>query len=431
MPQFIDTPPNAANFVESLRKYGYDFSSALADIFDNSISADCSNIDITFLPNKNWLTIKDDGKGMDQSGLEIAMQLGSGDPLESRNKKDLGRFGCGLKTASFSQSRKLIVLSKQNKKYTGAEWDLDVIKDSNEWKLGILSSKEVETCIKKFGDIGSKTGTLVIWDKIDQMKGAADQNQKIDEAKEHLRLTFHRFMDKTFDKKGLTINVNGDELKPLDPFLSGKSNKTPQQKIPIKEGSNQCILLEGYTLPALNKLSQTQKTDIELKNDLNQAQGFYIYRGNRLIKYGGWLGLKKYQALTNLSRVKVDVPNSIDEEWNTDIKKTSMDPPPRVMDSLRKLLDKFHDPSKKIYKKRASDKLKDVEIWERYEQQKDLNKPDLSVSFEVNKKSDRYKKMFDKLDKKNQKIFIEFINYLEDELPAQQISIDVIDGKID
>ena len=29
---------------------------------------------------------------------------------------------------------------------------------------------------------------------------------------------------------------------------------------------------------------------------------------------------------------------------------------------LRKLLDKFHDPSKKIYKKRASDKLKDVEI---------------------------------------------------------------------
>ena len=39
--------------------------------------------------------------------------------------------------------------------------------------------------------------------------------------------------------------------------------------------------------------------------------------------------------------------------------------------------------------------------------------------------------IFDKLDKKNQKIFGEFINYLEDELPAQQISIDVIDGKID
>ena len=431
MPQFIDTPPNAANFVESLRKYGYDFSSALADILDNSISADCSDIEITFLPNTSWLKIKDDGKGMNRSEIEIAMQLGSGDPLESRNKNDLGRFGCGLKTASFSQSRKLIVLSKQNKKYTGAEWDLDVIKNSNEWKLGILSSKEIETYIKKFGDIDSKTGTLVIWDNIDQMKGEADQNQKIDEAKEHLRLTFHRFMDKTLHKTGLTIKINGDALKPLDPFLSGKSNKTPQQKILIKEGSNECILLEGYTLPALNKLSQTQKSDIELKNDLNQAQGFYIYRGNRLIKYGGWLGLKKYQALTNLSRVKVDVPNSIDEEWNTDIKKTSMDPPPRVMNSLRKLLDKFHDPSKKIYKKRASDKLKDVEIWQRYEQQKDLNKPDLSVSFEVNKKSDRYKKMFDILDKENQKIFVEFINYLEDELPAQQISIDVIDGKID
>ena len=61
-----------------------------------------------------------------------------------------------------------------------------------------MKCRFIETCIKKFGDIGSKTGTLVIWDKIDQMKGEADQNQKIDEAKEHLRLTFHRFMDKTF-----------------------------------------------------------------------------------------------------------------------------------------------------------------------------------------------------------------------------------------
>ena len=60
-----------------------------------------------------------------------------------------------------------------------------------------------------------------------------------------------------------------------------------------------------------------------------------------------------------------------------------------------------------------------------------LNKPDLKVTFEVNKKSDRYKKMFNKLDKKNQKAFLDFINYLEEELPAQQISIDVIDGKID
>ena len=115
MPKFKDTPPNASNFVESLRKYGYDFSSALADIFDNSISAGCSNIDIIFLPNKKWLTIKDDGKGMNQSEIEVAMQLGSGDPLESRNKNDLGRFGCGLKTASFSQSRKHSSLKTKQK----------------------------------------------------------------------------------------------------------------------------------------------------------------------------------------------------------------------------------------------------------------------------------------------------------------------------
>ena len=115
MPTYINKPPNASNFVQSLRRFGYSFSSALADIIDNSIFAKSSEISITYYPKETWLTILDNGLGMDKDELEQAMELGSGNPSATRDPKDLGRFGCGLKTASFSQSTRLIVLSKKNK----------------------------------------------------------------------------------------------------------------------------------------------------------------------------------------------------------------------------------------------------------------------------------------------------------------------------
>lgn len=430
MPTYNEIPPNASFFGEALRKYGYDFSSALADIIDNSITAQATCIEIQFLPSKDWLFIQDNGLGMSKSDLESAMVLGSGDPLATRDPKDLGRFGCGLKTASFSQARKLTVLSKKNNTISGAQWDLDHIRKSNGWKLGILSSKEVTDYFDKYElSIKSKSGTIVFWENIDQMKGignerAADQNAKIDSAKEHLRLTFHRFIS-----KNLLIVVNGDELKPLDPFLKGKSVEHPLQKVPIEENSKEYIELQGYTLPALNKLSQTQQDEVRLNDDLNQAQGFYIYRGNRLIKYGGWLGLKKYQALTNLSRVRVDVPNSLDAEWNTDIKKTTMDPPPRVMLQLRKLLNRFSDPSKKIHRRRASDQVKQVEMWQRFEKQ-EIESDESEISYKINNKAKKFENLLNILNDDQSKKFLELIKDIECELPYQQISIDVIDDKL-
>jgi len=430
MPTYNEIPPNASFFGEALRKYGYDFSSALADIIDNSITAQATCIEIQFLPSKDWLFIQDDGLGMSKSDLESAMVLGSGDPLATRDPKDLGRFGCGLKTASFSQARKLTVLSKKNNTISGAQWDLDHIRKSNGWKLGILSPKEVTDYFDKYElSIKSKSGTIVFWENIDQMKGignerAADQNAKIDSAKEHLRLTFHRFIS-----KNLLIVVNGDELKPLDPFLKGKSVEHPLQQVPIEENSKEYIELQGYTLPALNKLSQTQQDEVRLNDDLNQAQGFYIYRGNRLIKYGGWLGLKKYQALTNLSRVRVDVPNSLDAEWNTDIKKTTMDPPPRVMLQLRKLLNRFSDPSKKIHRRRASDQVKQVEMWQRFEKQ-EIESDESEISYKINNKAKKFENLLNILNDDQSKKFLELIKDIECELPYQQISIDVIDDKL-
>src|SRR5947209_1369949 len=99
--------PEASSMIETFRAIGYSIQSAVADIVDNSISAGAKNIRINFewKGANTWLAIKDDGIGMDNDELIQAMKPGSRNPNEERSAKDLGRFGLGLKTASFSQCR--------------------------------------------------------------------------------------------------------------------------------------------------------------------------------------------------------------------------------------------------------------------------------------------------------------------------------------
>ena len=73
-------------------------------MIDNSVTAGARKIELfaethTESPS---IGILDDGTGMDRSELLEAMRPGSRNPLEDRSATYLGRFGLGLKTASFS-----------------------------------------------------------------------------------------------------------------------------------------------------------------------------------------------------------------------------------------------------------------------------------------------------------------------------------------
>ena len=132
---FEPSLPSAKNLILSLRDIGYSLETAVADIIDNSISANATiiNIYINFNYEKSYLAIIDNGVGMDEETLKNAMKLGSVDPLSARNINDLGRFGLGLKTASFSQASKLIVVSKQNNNAYARSWDLDYVIKQEKW----------------------------------------------------------------------------------------------------------------------------------------------------------------------------------------------------------------------------------------------------------------------------------------------------------
>lgn len=124
--------PKADHLMGSMRSMGYTFESAIADIIDNSISANCQNVHIFFPadPIHCYVSILDDGDGMSKDELLEAMRYGSTSSESVRSENDLGRFGLGLKAASLSQCRKLTVVSKKDNVLSAYRWDYDFIKEN-------------------------------------------------------------------------------------------------------------------------------------------------------------------------------------------------------------------------------------------------------------------------------------------------------------
>lgn len=199
-----ETPPKAGAMINTFRAFGYNLQTAVADIIDNSISAKAENIWIRYEWNgeNSWVTITDDGQGMDKDGLVEAMTPGSKDPKDERDENDLGRFGLGLKTSSFSQCKALTVITKkENYQLIKRCWDLDFVNQTGKWNLLDYLSND----FFKENLLNIPHGTTVVWEKLDRLVGNSNVHneaarkvflQEFEEVEEHLSLVFHRFMEK-------------------------------------------------------------------------------------------------------------------------------------------------------------------------------------------------------------------------------------------
>ena len=129
--------PSAARLTESLRDIGYDFSSAIADLIDNSITAGATevNVVIEFGGEASRVLISDNGRGMTLNGLTESLRFGS---RRKYGKGDLGRYGLGLKTASLSQGRCLSVVTRTSagrRLIQTRQLDLDLIAEFDDWLI--------------------------------------------------------------------------------------------------------------------------------------------------------------------------------------------------------------------------------------------------------------------------------------------------------
>jgi hypothetical protein len=232
-------PPSAACLSASLRDLGYSLETAIADLIDNSISADATDIQIfcDMSCNPPSLVIADNGRGMSETEVIAAMRHGSVDPKQKRAPKDLGRFGLGLKTASFSQCRRLTVASAQNGVRAGAEWDLAQVENDDDWLMSILDQDEIAKL--PFIETMGETGTIVVWRDLDRLfedetgnKRDEIVNEKMAALERHLSLVFHRFLSgEVKGRKKIGIRINGHPVAAFDPFCR-KNEAT--QVLPLK-----------------------------------------------------------------------------------------------------------------------------------------------------------------------------------------------------
>lgn len=410
--------PEPSILIESLRDIGYSFNSALADIIDNSITAEATDIRVLAIPDDNFrIAVIDNGNGLDHDNLKKAMRLGSSDPRQERALNDLGRFGLGLKTASFSQCRRLTVVSRNNGMTSAFTWDLDLVVENNNWT--IIEHEGVNSIphIKQLGH----NGTLVLWEKLDRLTGSrgsgkVDYARIISEAQDYLSLVFHRFLAGEKGLQRITIHVNNRELDPIDPFNTKHSATQPSPK----EAITPDVQMQAFTLPHRSQYdSQQEYEKYGLDGGYLKNQGVYLYRAKRLILYGTWFGITKKTALTELTRVKIDIDVNQDEQWKIDVKKVSAQVPEVVRTRLKSLIKTIGAPSRKTYRRRAA-RLTDSKAYPAWSVEKSGDKK----FYRINRSHPIIENLYNCLDEDDRKRLSTVLSLVESSFPAESLLYD-------
>lgn len=415
--------PRASVLIESMRDIGYSLQTAVADVIDNSITAGANTVELLAETDSESpaIGILDGGCGMSEAELLEAMRPGTKSPLDDRSAHDLGRFGIGLKTASFSQCRRLLVLTRKGGETSCAVWDLDTVAREDDWIVEFPHD---------FGDVPwaerlTGDGTLVVWQKLDRLiderNGDDRKNmiRQIDETASHLELVFHRYLAGEKGLKRVRMSLNGRPLEPFDPFHSCHPATIFGPEDIFRLGERE-IRIQAVTLPHHKKVSAEDWKRYAGPEGYIKNQGFYLYREKRLIIYGTWFNMARQTDLTKLARVRIDMPNGMDAEWKIDVKKASAQPPATVRDRLRAIMETIGAGSKKIYVSRGKRLICDnrLPVWVRVQ---DKNR----IHYRLNPEHPAFKSFSDELTDRQKREFLRLLDLVGSAMPIDTIFSDV------
>ena len=434
----IPNPPKAKYLMGSMRHMGYSFADAIADVMDNSVSASSTTIRLLFPSNAEniFVGILDDGNGMSKQELLRAMCYGSQANEKERNENDLGRFGLGMKSASLSQCRKMTVISKKDGEISAYRWDYDEITSQGQrgdWAVLELNTNEIEQqhCYRELASL--EHGTLVLWEEFDVLYKSSggriyealtrNRNHLLD----HLSLVYHRFLS----EDGLKIYINYEELKPLDPFLVNRSDcswGTIRQPITDSNGKEHFVEITPYKLPFVTEMTDAEQHMIGGADKMSKMQGYFIYRGRRLIRYGTWYGTPRHEV-SKYARVKVDIPNCMDDIWKVDVMKRNAEIPTELAKLLEKtigsLIAKSTRQTKFRGRKVTSEAEKQVYVWDRIESRQDY------YSYKINRNNCFIQSVLDQLDDSQKTVVELMLQQIENNIPIHQMHLDHDDNHID
>jgi hypothetical protein len=338
-----DGTPTPEYLIKSIAEQGYSLETSLADLMDNSISANADKVEVLVKMDKEPFTLflADNGDGMSEESLKQNMKFPSNSPDLVRNRNDLGRFGLGMKTASFAQTRCFTVLSRRKgtEKFSGRTWDVNYLKEQG-WKIKVNNENEINSFLETYKQLsenhlnrleGFVANTIVIWSGLykfenylnDDIRKTALQSEINDVTNEHLSVVFHRFMERKTSP--LQIRVNNILLTPFNPFpvhlIGFRSIENKQRNF-----KNDIIKMEGFVLPAKSMAESKQGISpwTTRSKGLMDMEGLYIYRSDRLIRFGGWNGIIKKSPRLQLARLMVEVGNGVDHLIHLNVAKSQI-----------------------------------------------------------------------------------------------------------
>jgi hypothetical protein len=346
----FEVAPSAARLTGSLRDIGYDFTTAVADLVDNSIAAGASRINVytQFVPHGSYVLISDDGSGMSQKDLVEALRFGT---RRDYRKNELGRFGLGLKTGSFSQCRRLTVVTRTTPaqaRINVMTLDLNRIARTDTWDI---TAGESTPAIERAKDmLRESPGTVVVWEDLDRVLperyaetgwGRRRLRALASRTADHLAMVFHRFIAGEASRRSeVVICVDDTKLVPWDPFAPDEAARSvlPEQvfEVEVDEGSSE-VRFRGVVLPARDRFSSLEQFErLSGPQKWNRQQGLYIYRADRLVQHGGWSGLRGIDEHTKLARAAVDFDTDLDEAFQINVAKMHVELPPVVRQMLER-----------------------------------------------------------------------------------------------
>ena len=419
--QFVkeNANPKPKATINSFRSFGYNLQTAIADIIDNSISAKAENIwiDYQWAGKASYISVLDDGEGMDLQTLVIALTPGSKDPEELREKGDLGRFGLGLKTASFSQCKMLTVATKRSgSDMIKRTWDLDFVNETEKWVL--LDYIEDINQISRLNSLDN--GTIVIWNKLDRLVGDVDKSneaikslfyEELELLERHISLVFHKYIE----GNRLNFYFKDREVEPWNPFLP---NFTTQMLPPEYIDG---VKMVAYILPHISKIPEDQRIKCAGPNGWYDQQGFYVYRNDRLLINGSWLGMFGKNDHSKLARIYLNFSNDRDKEWKLDIKKSQATPPYKLRKDLYRIGLAARKGSAKVYSFRGKRLKRNPDLPDyKFCRMWDCTKGRESVTYKINRNHPVIKQYIEN-NQTISKDFLSVLKLIESSIPVETI----------
>jgi hypothetical protein len=431
-------PPAPSSILESMRGLGYTLSTALADLIDNSIAAAATTVAIRLHSEgtERWISLTDDGHGMDDATLEAAMRLGARDPREERGINDLGRFGLGLKTASFSQGRRLTVASKPSGGTVSClRWDLDLLKSDHNYGW-ILLEGPAEGSANRLEQLTTmNSGTIVLIEKLDRLIGEQEQTDDLirllDELEAHLAMVFHRLLAP--EGRGLRITINGKNVKGWDPFLLGHPGKALESLEYLLIGGSP-VRAQLHVLPHRDLLTEREFTEAAGPGGWIQQQGIYVYRNKRLLVAGGWLRLGEGGRVWTrdephrLARIRLDIMNSEDAEWKIDVRKSTAIPPSRLRKQLIRLIGEARTKARRAFAGRGIPQRQDSRDQHKLSDPWSTVRNAAGTSYRIDRNHDLVASILDRAGPLKPEL-VALFRLLEETLPVQRIWIDTAEEK--